>query len=192
MIADESPSLLTVDELLHMAIEAGERERYDLSIAYLKQAQAREARADVLFLLGAHYAQIKMFSDAQHWMQQAVAQDPQFAIASFQLGLLQLMTGDAGAAMQSWQQLDAQPEGHPLRYFRDGLLALNEQALDRAAVALRAGLACEYANAPLMAEMQRVLSNVEQMQQAQPNQAEPVPAAQDGADEHIFLSAYRE
>ena len=41
MNQDDISNLLTADELLHMAIEASNRERYDLSIAYLKQAMAK-------------------------------------------------------------------------------------------------------------------------------------------------------
>ncbi|WP_139022815.1 hypothetical protein [Chitinimonas sp. BJB300] len=193
MKQDDPSTMLTVDELTHLALEASERERYDLSITYLKQAMALASppRSEILFLLGAQYAQIKMFDDACTWMQRAVDLNPLFDIAVFQLGLLQLMRGDVAAAT-TWQKLDVLPNGHALKLFRDGLLALNQTDLDDAAEKLRAGLACDYSNAPLLAEMRRVLGNVEQMQQAPQSSAGERQSVGEPMDDHIFLSAYKE
>ncbi|MGQ5524409.1 hypothetical protein ACUHMQ_14275 [Chitinimonas sp. PSY-7] len=194
MKQDESHTVLTVDELMHLALEASERERYDLSITYLKQAVAQPVppRAEVLFLLGAQYAQIKMFDDAVVWMQRAVEVNPQFDIAVFQLGLLQLMRGDAVAATSTWQRLDSLPDEHALKLFRNGLLALNQNQLEEAAATLRAGLACDYPNAPLLAEMRRVLSNIEQMQSTSSAPVGETTAVNEPVADHIFLSAYKE
>ncbi|WP_212749180.1 hypothetical protein, partial [Chitinivorax sp. B] len=192
--------LLSADELMHLAIEASGRERYDLAIGYLKQAYAKASaepdetlpRAEIPFLLGAQYAQIKMFEDAKRWMREAVSLNPQFDIAVFQLGLLELLGGELAAGEQTWSGLDFLPAGHALLHFRAGLLALAREQYPLALTELRQGLAVGLANAPLMAEMQRILSNVEAQQAQVGTTDSPSVAADSPAEAHVLLAAYRE
>lgn len=194
--------MLNVEELLHLALEASGRERYDLSIGYLKQAYAKACeepddvsmRPEIPFLLGAQYAQIKMFDDAKRWMREAVALNPQFDIAVFQLGLLEVLSGEQQAGEVTWAGLDYLPVEHALRSFRDGLLALSYERYGEAIEHLRQGLVTGLDNAPLLAEMQRILSNVEAQQATQPSDAEATPdgvSPESGAEAHILLTAYR-
>ena len=203
MNQDDLSNLLTADELLHMAIEASNRERYDLSIAYLKQAMAKPEplRHEIPFMLASQYAQIGMKAEAKQYFAQTIALAPQFDIAIFQLGLLQLFDADQAGAELTFQQLDFLPAEHAINQFRVGMLALGRNELAVAGAALRAGLATGLANAPLMAEMQRILGNIEKLQaDAASAPAEAPVAATDAnantdtapTEDHIFLSAYRE
>lgn len=183
---------LSENELLHLAIEASNRERYDLSIGYLKQAIAVPGplAAKTHFLLGTQYAQIGMYEDAERFMQLAVTFEPEFDIAVFQLGLLQLTSGKPDAAEASWQGLDFLPAGHGLNHFRRGMLALQRNALAEAETELRAGLATPLPNAPLLAEMQRITDNIVKMR-AEAGDAPAEEGQGEAGDEHLFLSAYR-
>ncbi|KAF0813383.1 hypothetical protein IGB42_02312 [Andreprevotia sp. IGB-42] len=191
---ESQPSqVLTEDELLHLAIEASNRERYDLSIGYLKQALTHpgDLASRTSFLLGTQYAQIGMYVDAEQYMHQSIELDPGFEIAVFQLGLLQLTSGKADAARASWQGLDFLPADHCLKHFRQGLLALEQNSLADAEAALKQGLATPVDNVPLKAEMERILNNVIQMQLTTQANGAADGSGSDASDEHVFLSAYR-
>jgi len=190
MNQDDISNLLTAEELLHMAIEASNRERYDLSIAYLKLAigKPEPLKREIPFMLGAQYAQIGMKTEAKTYFAQSIDISPDFDIAIFQLALLQLLDGEQAAAESTFQRLDFLPPGHALNLFRRGMIALSLSNLAEAKVALRSGLEAGLDNAPLLAEMQRILANVEKM----PEDAAPAEEVDHSpSDDHIFLSAYR-
>ncbi|MFC4161868.1 hypothetical protein [Chitinimonas lacunae] len=196
MTAPDVNDVLTTEELLHLAIEASNRERYDLSISYLKAAIGRAEQPDarLAFMLGSQYAQIKMFDDARQWLEQSVAIDPDFEIAVFQLGLMYLLGNDMANNERVWAHLDRLPPEHALRCFREGLLAIARDQFDAGVAAIEQGLAVGYANPPLLEEMRKVIANVATLRAAAPTPAveAAAPAAEEATGEHVLLSAYRE
>ncbi|MEM9584748.1 MAG: tetratricopeptide repeat protein [Pseudomonadota bacterium] len=92
--------------------------------------------------------------DAHASLSRAVELAPDFNIARFQLGFFQLTSGEAEAALQTLEPLDAQlEEGHYLRLFALGLRYLIEDQFENAVQALEAGIARNQENAPLNRDM---------------------------------------
>src|SRR5690349_6651155 len=84
-----SAGQLDAEELLHLALQAMEQERYEDAMSRLKRGLVLEPRNGLMHhLLGAIYAQLGMIDRAVEEMTQAVTFAPEMHIARFQLGLL--------------------------------------------------------------------------------------------------------
>jgi tetratricopeptide (TPR) repeat protein len=96
------------------ALKAMERDNHDalLAIEDLLAAYRRDPRLH--FLRGSVLASLKRYDEAMPAMQQAIEIAPDFAIARFQLGLLQLTSGLAAPALTTWGRLALLPEDHYL------------------------------------------------------------------------------
>ncbi len=209
---------LTQQELLSLALDALKREDAGRALAYLKEAAARDdASAQVLFMLGSEYAQIGMIPEAKAALDKSLHAVPELPIARFQLGLLQLTTGDVTAARSVWMPLLDLPASSPLAYLRcfaQGLLDVSVEAWDSARSALLEGLALNLDNAALNKDMQGVLERMEAARAGQgipaaapsaapsaaaPATTAPAPEAATTASaspadvdaSHLFISAYK-
>jgi Flp pilus assembly protein TadD len=109
------------------------------------------------FLKGSLLAALSRFDEALAPFTQAVRLNPQFPIARFQLGLLQLTSGDAAAAAATWAPLEALDPEQPLRLFAEGLLRLAADEFALAEALLRRGVAANAELPPLNRDMQVVL-----------------------------------
>lgn len=182
---DEPLQNLDEQELLHLAIEAGRRQRHGEALDYLKRAAARpQASARAHFLLGAHHAQIGLAERAVEDFQRALALEPQLSAARFQLGFLLIGNGRVAEGLAALEPLEALGAGDPYFHFKRAIAHLCHDEFEPCAAALRQGMDVNRANAPLNAEMQRLLEQV----QAAAGGAPPEP----GADQpgQILLSAY--
>jgi|CXWL01.1.fsa_nt_gi tetratricopeptide (TPR) repeat protein len=95
--------------------------------------------------------------EAHRSLTQAVTLAPDFAIARFQLGLFQLTSGEANAALETWGRLDRLPDTHYLRWFVDGLRCLIRDDFIGTIESLRKGIALNSENPPLNNDMQMVI-----------------------------------
>lgn len=95
--------------------------------------------------------------EAHRSLVQAVALAPDFAIARFQLGLFQLTSGEADAALETWGRLDRLPNAHYLRWFVDGLRCLIRDDFASTIENLRKGISLNAENPPLNNDMQMVI-----------------------------------
>jgi tetratricopeptide (TPR) repeat protein len=183
-------------ELLHLAIDAANRDDHGQAISYLKAAQEKKLPSDeyakLTYFLGAEYAQIGMYDRAVEAMQQAVDADPLLHTARFQLGLLHLTSGRAVDAREAWAQLTLLDAGHPEHYlnlFRQGLEALADDDFAGCRKWLNLGMQANQANPALNVDMQKML---EALPPQEVSDTEPSPDAADSKPEdHLFLSAYR-
>src|SRR5260221_244134 len=75
----------------------------------------RDARLH--FLRGSVLAGLRRYEEARVAMQRAVEIAPHYALARFQLGFLEVTSGDAAAAEATWRPLDAPPGDSPPRPF---------------------------------------------------------------------------
>ena len=174
---------LTDEELLHIAIEAARRGDHGAAISYLKDGIARFAdNPKLAYLLGAEYAQIGLYDQAEVEMERALQLEPQLFTACFQLGLLKLSQAKLEAANTTWQRLDVLPAENPLQLFRKGLLALAEDKYPEARALLQQGIAANDFSPDLNRDMQNVIASM-------PVSEEPVTAQ--ASTEHVWLSAYR-
>lgn len=193
-------TLLDQAELLQLATNASAIDDDATAIAYLKEAVSRpDANGIAHYLLGAHYAQIKMYDRAVGAMEDALALDPSLSIARFQLGLLWLTSGVADKAMTVLEPLAELPITDCLRHFGSGLCHLMHDRLDEAEQDLRAGIALNDSNAALNGDMQRVLDEVARLRAeatTAPTEREPqaaeeaAPKAEQESGHHVLLSIY--
>lgn len=112
------------------------------------------------FLKGSLLAALNRFGEAVGPFVNAVNIDPHFALARFQLGLLQLSSGDPASAAATWsafQNLDAQ---EPLRLFAEGLLSLARDDFADTEARLKAGIARNASAPALNRDMQLVLDQL--------------------------------
>lgn len=138
------------------------------------------------FLLGAELAEERRYQEAETAYATAVTLDPQFAIARFELGVLQLTSGRPAVALVTWQALLALPEDDPLHLFVRGYAALVRDAFGEALHYFHAGMAANTANPPLNTNINLLVQKIEALQQAQ---AEPEQQESDDIL-HFLLNTY--
>ncbi|SFV16630.1 hypothetical protein [Pseudoduganella namucuonensis] len=186
-------AILDQAELFQLALRAGAAGDSGAAIAYLKEAASRpDATGQVHYLLGAEYAQLRMYDRAAGELEAALALDPALATARLQLGLLWLGANDAERAATVLVPLTEAGVPEALRQFGAGLLKLIAGELEAARGALAQGIALNLGNAPLNADMQSIIAEIE-TRLAGGAPAEPAPAPAQPADDggHQFLlSAY--
>jgi len=150
-----------------------------------------------LLLIAAQYAQAGQMDAAEASYIAALQRSPGFAIARFQLGLLQFSSGRPAAAFATWAPLNALEENHPLRLFKTGLEFLAEDKFQEAEHWLRRGTECNKENAPLNHDMQLFLTEIGRLQTQEPMRSQATPSKSDAAenvasdDKHFLVSAYR-
>ena len=113
------------------------------------------------FLRGSLLIGLQRFIEAHAALSRAVELAPDYHIARFQLGLFELTSGEADAAMATWGPLKALPGGHPLATFARGLEALIADRFEQCIEALRAGIAANDENLPLNRDMELVIAQCE-------------------------------
>ena len=111
-------------------------------------------------LLGAHYAQIGRYEEAERELYRAISLDPQAHIARMQLGLLYLTSGDPHRAISTWQQLESLDDANALKSFKRGLEALIRDDFAGCTRWLNQGIAHNNANPALNEDMRQILVRV--------------------------------
>jgi tetratricopeptide (TPR) repeat protein len=156
-------------------------------------ALAHPADPRPLLLLAGEFASSGAYDQAEAAYIGALQRDPRFALASFQLGLLQYLSGRTATASASWDALSVLPPEHEYRLFQQGLELLAQNRSAEAQAALRAGIAANQSNAPLNQDMQRMLDRIAASSHAaaEPAAGAPSAAGPDANTEHFLVSAYR-
>src|SRR4051812_18126235 len=138
-----APSFSSLDqaELVQLALDATRNGDAGSALSYLKEAVTRpDATAIAHFLLGAEYAQLRMYDRALPEMESAVALDPSMGIARFQLGLLLLSSGDAARASEALQPLCELGTENALSHFGQGLIHLMRDEFEQTVQCLSRGM----------------------------------------------------
>lgn len=162
-------------ELLNRAVEQHPRDPRPLLLLAAEEMRAeRVDRAEAAFMFALQLA-------------------PDFAIARFQLGLLQFTSARPAAATATWAPLEALPDGEPLKTFKRGLEALTRDQYEEARDLLLAGIAANQENEPLNRDMQLVITRMREMGLLRDGPAEagagqPVPP--DAGQEHFLVTGY--
>lgn len=150
-------------------------------------ARASEAQPDSgvpHFLIGSEHASAGDFDAAELAFACAVLLAPDFAIARYQLGLLQFSTRRAPLALLTWQPLLALPDNDALPHFVRGFRALAEDDFSDSLAHFRRGLACEPANPALCSDVLQLVDAVEKLERPRGSAPEEPVAG------HILLSTY--
>lgn len=112
------------------------------------------------FLKGSLLAALDRFGEARAAFEAALRIDPQFALARFQLGLLELSSGDAASASATWEPLLHLDPAEPLRLFAEGLQKLAVDDFAGAETRLKMGIERNTATPLLNRDMQLVLDRM--------------------------------
>ncbi len=194
-----SLSMLDQAELLQLALNASAAGDSGSAISYLKEATARpDATAPSHYILGAEYAQIKMYDRAVAEMEAALAIDHGLSIARFQLGLLWLTMGNAERSTNVLTPLNELGDQHPLCLFSRGLIHLMRDEFADVLQCLQKGIAIglntDIENQALNRDMQKIIHQVELLSAnsgtANMKNEEDNSAAEEGDSQHILLSVY--
>lgn len=175
-------------ELLQLALRAGAADDSAGAIACLKEAAGRsDANGTTHYMLGAEYAQIGLYDRATESMEMALAIDPTLSLVRLQLGLLWMTRADAVQSAQVLLPLDELPSTDPLFHFGRGLRQLARDEFADARSSFVAGIAGNATNAPLNADMQRI---VDQIDGLTPPDASGQAIDQAELARQLMLSAY--
>ena len=152
------------EELLRIALDAINHDHHADAVSLLKALLARDAsHVYANYLLAAEHAQLGMIDRAEEGFRKTVALAPDFPMARFQLGQIQLTRGNGSQARSVLEPLTRLPAGEALSAYARGLIAAADEDLGEAIHHLRTGLACEQDVPALAADMQRVLGNLTAM-----------------------------
>ncbi len=110
-------------------------------------------------------------------MAEAVAIAPAYAIARFQLGFLELTSGDAAAAVSTWGPLGQLPQGDPLRLFSQGLQHLARDEFETAIELLERGVAANTEIPALNGDMRLIIDKTNETRVQGPAAEEPMSSA---------------
>ena len=152
------------------------------------------------FLKGSLLAAQERYAEGVAAMRQAVAIAPDYDIARFQLGLLELSSGDAEAADATLQPLADAGEENALSLFALGLRHLARDNFDRAEALLRQGIELNVEHPLVSRDMQLMLAGIADARAAQGALADLPPAEADTGTEmateedvsadHLLLQRY--
>jgi Flp pilus assembly protein TadD len=112
------------------------------------------------FLRGSVLAGATQYEAAQDAMRRAIELSPDYGIARFQLGLLQLTSGAPAAAETTWAPLRNLATSDPLRLFVQGLHHLVRDEFEPAVALLREGISRNSANPALNTDMALILDQL--------------------------------
>jgi len=180
-------TLLDQTELFQLALSAGAAGDSASALAYLKTAVARvDATPSAHYLLGAEYAQLKLYDRAMDEMEAALALDPALWAARIQLALLYLAASRTERAVDVLGPLAQQNQDQALQRFGAGLLCLASEDLQGARIALTEGIGLNDTNPALNGDMQRIVDEIGQRLGAPDGGDE----GEDEVDARLLLSAY--
>lgn len=152
-------------------------------------AQTHPGDPRPLLLLAGQHAEAQDYDRAEEAYLAALQRAPGYAIARFQLGLLQFTGGRPGEALATWAPLEQLSLEHPLRLFATALACLAQDRFQEAVGLLEAGIARNLDIPPLNHDMQRVIQRIQEAG-VLPNL--PPTGEGGGDDAHYLLSAYRQ
>lgn len=163
--------------------------------AALEAAQANDARGlsavegllvsypgdpRLQFLRGSLLAGLRRYPEAKEAMAAAVSLAPDYAIARFQLGLLELTSGEPAAALSTWGPLQMLPPDNPLHLFAAGLTHMIRDEWAETIAKLEKGIEGNSEILPLNRDMQMVISECQRKLEGGGTEpgGEPVSAVQ--------------
>jgi len=178
--------LQDLDRLLAEGMAASREGQRESALALFRRAsEADPASALPHFLLASEQASAGDFALAELSFANALLLAPDFALARYQLGLLQFSSNRAPVALLTWQPLFQLPQEDALLHFVRGFAALAHNAFGESLAHFRQGLQCQPANPALCSDILQVVEAVERLESG-----EVAPAQEETAAAHVLLSAY--
>jgi tetratricopeptide (TPR) repeat protein len=157
----------------------------------------------ILLLLAGFQTQAQEFDCAEATYIDILRTSSNYAIARFQLGLLQFTSGRPATAFATWKPLDQLDENDPLRLFKRAFEYLAQDQFAAAIHYLRQGIACNSSNPPLNQDMRLLLARIsetsgikdettDRTEAGQTNgNIHETPASGPASEAHFLVSTYR-
>lgn len=120
------------------------------------------------FLQGSVLAGLQRYDEGRRAMARAVEIAPDYALARFQLGFLDLTSGRALDAVAVWTPLVNLPEDEPLRLLAEGLINLASDRFSEARRLLARGMELNTAVPLINTDMQLILDRIADLPDATP------------------------
>jgi hypothetical protein len=136
------------------------------------------------FLRGSLLAGLRRYDEAHDAMAKSIEIAPGYAVARFQLGFLDLTSGDAPSAQLTWAPLLNRPEDDALRLFVEGLEHLIRDEFEQCIAVSTRGIACNTENPVISGDMTLII------QKAREHLAAPQPADESVSATHFLLRQY--
>ena len=134
------------------------------------------------FLRGSVLVELERYPEARIAMERAVGVAPGFDLARFQLGFLELTSGDVTAAQATWLPLMNLPADDPIKLFVLGLNKMVIDEFDAAITLLEEGIALNTVLPPLNGNMALLVQEMKTKRTA--------PAAEQESDANFLLRQY--
>ncbi len=116
--------------------------------------------ARLFFLQGSVLAGLQKYAEGREAMAKAVEIAPQYELARFQLGFLELTSGMPGEAASTWAPFAELPEDTAFRLLSRGLNALASDSFAECDRLLRLGMAANQEHPMINGDMQLILDEI--------------------------------
>ena len=151
---------MDADKLFDLALQASQANDTQKSIGIIKSAIKQSPDdARMWYMLGTLYGDIGIYDKAVLNMEKALQIDPNYAIARFHLGLLQLMSGRRETAEATWQALHTLGQTHYLTLFKTGLLKIVDNDIEQGIALIREGINRNHLVESLNKDMESVIEH---------------------------------
>jgi tetratricopeptide (TPR) repeat protein len=138
------------------------------------------------FLRGSIHAGQQQHEQARNDFVRTLALAPEFHVARFMLGLLELINTGTAEATVTWSPLDEMAEDDPFRVLKSGLLSLAHDQFDGALEHLNRGLALNQEHPLINAYIRQVVEQIAlRSHQEQTHVTNP-----QAHESHLLLSGY--
>jgi hypothetical protein len=176
---------LCSDDRLVEAVEMAGRDDAGALARVAGLIKAHPADPRLHFLQGSLFAGLARYQEGLAAMRRAVALAPDYEIARFQLGLLELSSGDAEAADATLQPLAESDAG--LSLFARALRLLARDELGGAAELLIQGIERNWEHPLINRDMEMMIARIEEARRAPDG---PAAAEEEVSAAHMLLKRY--
>jgi tetratricopeptide (TPR) repeat protein len=154
--------------LFTMGLSASQANDHEGAIGMYAKASEEDPLSGIPhFLMASEYATMGEISKAEAAFANAILLAPDFAIARYQLGLLQFSSGRAALALVTWLPLlnspSAEPEARALACFVRGYAALAQDDFEQALAHFQTGLTHKTGNQALSDDVGKVIERVQEL-----------------------------
>lgn len=177
-MADENSELCPAEALAEVVQLIQEDDGVGLSqIDRLLSIYSQDARLH--FLKGSVLAGIQRYAEGRLAMSNAIRIAPEYELARFQLGFLELTSGLAADAANTWQPFFELPESSAFRLLAAGLNCLTRDDFVECDKLLRIGMAANSEHPLINGDMQLILDEIagQILEIPQSDEAEGKPAS---------------
>jgi len=121
-----------------------------------------------------------------------ISLEPKFALARYQLGLLQFSSSRAAAALLTWQPLLDLPESDSFPHFVNGFAALAQDRFSEALGHYEQGLLRNTANPAMSGDIEKVMGGIRTLMAAQVNEEARNRSSDEASASHVLLANYQQ